>query len=202
MERQKNKRGKRKKKKGFGIKLIFFLLILSSAVVFFFFFFLGRLQLSKESERASLKKWPPKSMEKEVSLFFCDPENPILVRELRKIDKTLPLEAQAKEVINALISGPKSGLSPTIPQKTKLRGISIDPYGTATVDFSKEIATSHPGGSSGEIITIYSIVNSLAMNFNQVKRVQILVEGKKMETLAGHIFIKEPIEPDEGLIRS
>jgi hypothetical protein len=45
-------------------------------------------------------------------------------------------------------------------------------------------------------MTIYSVVNSLSTSFPAVKRVQILVEDKPAETLAGHIDLTRPLPPD------
>jgi hypothetical protein len=40
------------------------------------------------------------------------------------------------------------------------------------------------------------VVNSLSTSFPAVKRVQILVEDKPAETLAGHVDLTRPLPPD------
>ena len=59
-----------------------------------------------------------------------------------------------------------------------------------------------PGGSTGEILTIYSIVDTLTLNFPEIKDVQILVEGRKKDTIAGHIDITTPLAPDKQIIKN
>ena len=67
--------------------------------------------------------------------------------------------------------------------------------GVAYVDLSKEAAAGAAGGSEAELITVYSVVNSLTANFPAVKRVQILVEDKPAATLAGHVDLTRPLPP-------
>ena len=50
-------------------------------------------------------------------------------------------------------------------------------------------------------MTIYSIVNSLT-KLDGIHKVQLLVEGQKIETLAGHFDTSEPLEPDNNLVKA
>jgi hypothetical protein len=51
------------------------------------------------------------------------------------------------------------------------------------------------------MMTVYSVVNSLALNFPEVKRVQFLMEGKEIETIKGHLSLSRPISPKPDLIK-
>ncbi len=53
----------------------------------------------------------------------------------------------------------------------------------------------HPGGSNAEIMTIYSIVDSICKSFPEIRMVQFLIEGKVVDTLKGHIDVSLPLEP-------
>jgi hypothetical protein len=168
---------------------------------FFFYAYKEGISLKDFKEVLSKKKASPPE-KREMSIFFADSQGHYLVKEVRKLDvKGTPAD-QARGLVEALISGPHRGGVPTFPPGTSLRKLSIDHHGTARVDFSIELVRGHPGGSSAEIMTIYSVVNSLVLNFPQIQRVKILIQGKERETLAGHIFIKEPLEADLKLIRS
>ena len=48
-------------------------------------------------------------------------------------------------------------------------------------------------------MTVYSIVNSLTQ-FEDIEKVQILIAGEEIETLAGHMDLAYPLERDESLI--
>lgn len=132
---------------------------------------------------------------KDVSLYLADEEGLNLKPYVHSITKAT-LEAELKEAVGALIKD----TSGTIPEGTRLLSVRVK-QDTAYVDFSAEIIKNHPGGSSGEIQTIYSIVDTITLNFPQVKDVQILVEGKTEKTLAGHIDISFPLGPDTEVIK-
>ncbi len=132
-----------------------------------------------------------------IVLYFGNEEG-YLTAEKRVIPKT---PGVARAAMNELIKGPtaQSGLYATIPPGTRLMDIKIED-GLATVDFSEAIKSKHPGGSAGESLTIGSIVNTLTQ-FPTVQKVQILVEGRVVETLAGHLDISKPLERQAGIIR-
>jgi len=132
---------------------------------------------------------------KEVKLYFSDEQAQYLTAEIREV-KTNDLY---ENIVKELIEGPKNeGLEVTIPAQTKLLGIEVKDR-TAIVDFSKEIQTKHWGGSTGETITVYSIVNTLTA-LDGIDRVQILVEGTKVQTLVGHLELEEPLTFNSNLI--
>lgn len=128
-----------------------------------------------------------------IVLYFGNKEG-YLTAEKRVIQKT---PGVARAAMNELIKGPtaQSGLYASIPPGTRLKDIKIED-GLATVDFSGAIQSKHPGGSAGESLTIGSIVNTLTQ-FPSVQEVQILVEGRVVETLAGHLDISKPLERQE-----
>jgi hypothetical protein len=40
---------------------------------------------------------------------------------------------------------------------------------------------------------VYSLVNALTVNLPAVTRVQILIDGKEVDTLAGHVDLRHPL---------
>lgn len=134
--------------------------------------------------------------EKEVYLFLSDEEGLSLKAYRRKIKKG-PLEAEIREAMEAIISDPADS---AVPEGTRLLSVKVQDK-TAFLNFSQEIIKNHPGGSSGELQTIYSIVDTVALNFPEVRDVQILVDGKKEKTLKGHIDISLPLGPDRNIIK-
>jgi germination protein M len=138
---------------------------------------------------------------KSVVLYFSEGEGEFLIGERRTLPRSGMLEEEVKETLVELIHGPKGKLIPTLPPKTKLITLQVDDRGLAKVNFSRNLIQDHPGGSSAEIMTVYSVVNSLALNFPEIKRVQILVEGKQIETITGHLSLDKPIDPNPKLIK-
>ena len=85
-----------------------------------------------------------------------------------------------------------------MPIGTKVLSLKIDKNGTAYADFSKELAKKGQG-SYGEMMLCYAITNTLT-EFKEIKRVQILVEGKRVITLSGHMDIEDPLERNKTLL--
>ena len=131
----------------------------------------------------------------EIKLYFSDQQAQYLEAEFRTIkDKNL-YESSIKE----LIAGPKNEeLSATLPSDIQLLGIEVSD-GLAEVDFNQDLIRFHSGGSTGERMTVYSIVNTLAQ-FEEIQRVQILIEGEIKETLVGHLDISQPIEYNKRIV--
>lgn len=86
-------------------------------------------------------------------------------------------------------------LSP-FPQGTRLRAVYRTDDGALFVDLSSEVTAEHSGGSLNELLTVYALVNALATNVAGVDAVQILVDGREVDTLAGHIDLRQPLTPN------
>ena len=130
-----------------------------------------------------------------VQLYFATKSGMYLDVEQRPVrgDKVLG-------ALEELIQGPKnSDLSATIPPGVQVLSVRIVDN-LALVNFNEKLVTNHWGGSTGELLTIYSIVNTVGQ-FSPIERVQILVEGQKIETLAGHFFLKESLEVKGELVK-
>lgn len=149
---------------------------------------------TKSADQPTASKTAEKT---EVILYFASAEGDKLVAEKRKIPT---VKGIAKETVQELIKGPSDKkLKETLPKGTKLVDIDVKD-GLATVSFSKEMHEKHLGSSNGEQITVYSIVNTLTQ-FPTIKRVQILIDGKAVETLAGHFGIADPIEKNTKIVK-
>ncbi len=187
---------KRKKKSRVGRLVILFFLIGGVA----FFLLLFRKEMVRRVEPL-LERVEVIKEKKEVVLYFSSPEGEYLVGEKRKILKKKELREEARELLSELIKGPSGGLIPTLPPRTKCLNVLVNEKGLAKVNFNQSLIKDHPGGSSAEILTAYSIVHSLTQNYPEIKKVQILVNGRPIETLSGHLSLKNPLSPNPNLIR-
>jgi hypothetical protein len=138
----------------------------------------------------------------EVTLFFSDANERFLVPEKRFIPKEKEPEAQAREMIQALIAGSKTGLVNTFPEKAELQGVKRDGEDILSVNFKESLVANHPGGSAAEMATVYSLTNTLTTNLPAIKRIRILIGGKERESLKGHIGLRNPFMMNRELITS
>jgi hypothetical protein len=134
-----------------------------------------------------------------VRLYFAAPETPGLLPEERSIPFSSDLAPQVRTLVEELVRGPTSGLLPTLPPATRVLAVFVTEHGVAYVDLSRE-ATALAGGSREELMTVYSIVNSLVANFPAVGRVQILIEDRIVASLSGHIDLSRPLPADMTLV--
>lgn len=135
-----------------------------------------------------------------VKLFFNSKEEPGLVMEDREVPFSTDLPRQLRSVVEELVKGPTSDLVATLAPETKVLDVFVTARGVAYVDLSKEAALGLPGGSSDELRTVYSVVNSVTTNFPAIRRVQILVDDHPAVTLAGHVDLSRPLPPDMTLL--
>lgn len=95
--------------------------------------------------------------------------------------------------------GLSSGL---IPEGTKLISPVEVSHGVATANLSREFLDNFAGGSEQEAATVNCIVHTLVSNGGgKVDSVQILVEGKKVESLGGHFMLTDPVSADSAMLR-
>ena len=126
-------------------------------------------------------------------LFYVADEGTKLVSVERDVTFGEGAVAQAREIISAQIAPVAEPLVSAVPPGTALRAVFITEKGDAYVDLSGEVSSAHPGGSLNELLTVYAIVNALTANLPAVNAVQILVAGKEVDTLAGHVDLRRPL---------
>lgn len=133
-----------------------------------------------------------------VTLYFGNKDG-YLRKEPRTISG-LPSAERGKELIEELIKGTQSqdDTLNVLPEGTQVLDYKFDAEkGLATVDFSEHIQGAV--GSMGETFAVYSVVNTLT-ELPGVEKVQFLVEGQKVESIGGHIYVGEPMERDLELL--
>ena len=114
-------------------------------------------------------------------------------------DRTVVVADQ--EVIKAMfieLATPPSGMQKPLPKGTILKSASVKDD-VATIDLSIEFQKNFGGGSAGEQMTMYSIVNTLTTLPN-VHSVQFLLDGKKLDGILGNLDTSAPLKRNEGLI--
>jgi spore germination protein GerM len=135
-----------------------------------------------------------------VRLYFDAPEQDGLSSEEREIAFSSDLARQLRIVVEELVRGPQTGLLATLPPETRVLDVFVVPRGVAYVNLSAEAASKLPGGSTAELHSVYSVVNTVVTNFPAVRRVQILVDDQPVTSLGGHVDLSRPLPPDMTLV--
>ena len=127
-----------------------------------------------------------------ATLFFVAEDGMALAPVQREVPFGESVAEQARAIVEAQLA-PVAPQVSAIPAGVVLRDVFVTERGDAFVDLSGDVTSKHPGGSLNEIFTVYSIVNALTVNLPAVTRVQILVDGKEVDTLAGHVDLRHPL---------
>lgn len=129
-----------------------------------------------------------------VTLVFPDRNAEGFVLEQRRIASDGRPEAELLQVMHELCAGPHvRGAVSGLPRQTRPLGVFLDAEQRhAVLDFSAELVTQHPGGSTAEGATLTSILRTVALNFPQLETCRILVDGAEVQTLAGHHVMDRP----------
>jgi spore germination protein GerM len=137
-----------------------------------------------------------------ATLYFVAEDGMSLVGVQREVPFGESVIDQAREIVTSQLAVAPPPLISAIPVETKLRTFYLTDRGDAFVDLSADVRTKHTGGALDELFTVYSIVNALTTNLPAVKRVQILIDGKEVDTLAGHVDLRHPLQKNLKWVKS
>lgn len=137
-----------------------------------------------------------------ATLFFIGQDGMSLEASQREVPFGDPIDEQARRIIEAQIAPAPDPLASAIPAGAKLRALYVSERGEAFVDFTTEITTQHTGGALDELFTVYAVVNALTVNLPAITRVQILIDGKEADTLAGHVDLRRPLSKNLKWIKT
>ena len=129
-----------------------------------------------------------------ATLFYVSEDGQSLVPLEREVPYGEGVVEQARRIVEAEIAPAPTPLASALPPGTKVRALYVTERGDAFVDFSPELVAAHPGGSLNELLTVYSVVDALTANLPAVHAVQLLVDGREVDSLAGHVDVRRPLK--------
>jgi hypothetical protein len=129
-------------------------------------------------------------------LFFVGEGNR-LAREGRELEPCSDTTACVKEVLDELFSGPVGELDEALPAGSLLNRVRIE-GNTVLVDVNRNFVEELPKGSSSEMLAVYSIVDTVCINFPQFSQVKLTVEGEGKSVLT-HLDLSGPLNADYSL---
>jgi hypothetical protein len=109
-------------------------------------------------------------------------------------------QAQAREVLNAALSDLNAVQSPVL-KEMKLRELFLDAAGACYVDVTPVPQAGIKASAWEELLALYAIVNTLTQNFEEIKQVRFLVEGREAQSLAGHIDLSRTFSKRMDLVK-
>ena len=138
------------------------------------------------------------TVSQDVTFYFPDEAVMYLCPETIKVnaDKDIFLET----VVASIINGPASeDLNPSVFGDVDVLSVESE-NGLCTVDLSSEFREFNTGGTTKEVMAIYSIVNTLCA-LDGIEKVKINIEGEENPEFGGHFSLDEPLEFDITLMK-
>ena len=129
-----------------------------------------------------------------ATLYYVSDDGTELVGLQREVPFGEPVLDQARRIVDAQVAPAAAPLVSAIPAGTTLRSLFMTNKGDVFVDLTGDVRSKHSGGALDELFTVYTIVNALTVNLPAITRVQILIDGKEADTLAGHVDLRHPLQ--------
>ncbi|HEX6201873.1 MAG TPA: GerMN domain-containing protein [Thermoanaerobaculia bacterium] len=141
------------------------------------------------------------TVERSVTLYFPT-QGTTLAGETRDLAVPEDPERQLLALARALLAGPESPLlAAPLPPGVEVRSVHLDGTGVAYVDLVAAGGEGPPaGGSTEELLRVYSLVDTLALNVAAVRGVVLLWNGEQQVTWSGHLDTSRPLAADPSLI--
>ena len=137
-----------------------------------------------------------------ATLYYVSDDGLHLVPHEREVAFGEGVVEQARLIVEAQLEPAPAPLVSPVPAGTTLKAVYVSAGGQVFVDLSGEISTAHPGGAISELLTVYAIVDVLTTNLPAVVAVQLLVDGRQVDTIAGHVDLRRPLVKSASWIQA
>lgn len=124
-----------------------------------------------------------------LTLMLFYPLDGVLVVASAPVKRQPDAQEQARETMTALFLDQRA-VQAAVLRDIKLRAFYLDTQGTAYVDLTSAQHDVVRASAWEEELAIYAIVNTLTQNFEEIKQVKFLMDGKDAQTLAGHLDLE------------
>jgi hypothetical protein len=140
----------------------------------------------------------PAAVRKVVLFFVADGDR--LAREAREVESCTDTTECVRDLLDELFSGPVGDLDAAVPDTAAVNGVRVE-GDMAVIDLNRSFAADLSPGSSAEMLAVYSIVDTVCVNFPQFTRVRLIIDGDEKPVLK-HLDLSDPLVPDFSLERA
>ncbi len=155
---------------------------------------------STTAQLAAAAATQPARADEPLSMTIYCPVEGALAAGTVAVNRLPDAQSQAREALASLFADPRAAQS-ALFKEIKVRQLFLDASGTAYVDLSL-LKQGGPAASAGEeLLAIYAVVDTLAQNFEEIREVRFLVDGREAQTLAGHIDLTRKFEKRMDFVR-
>lgn len=128
------------------------------------------------------------------------PVDGLLVAVQAPVTRQPDTQSLARESLAALFADPTGSKAPVL-KDLRLRGVYLDAVGTCYIDLAPVEQREVRASVWEELIALYAMVNTLSQNFEEIRQVRFLVDGREVQTLAGHIELSRKFTKRMDLVK-
>lgn len=175
-------------------KIIYFAVI--AAVLAGIYLLVKSPETQKDAAQTPVKKtaaedFVPADETATLRLYF--PINNKQVMEERKAVKKPGAISTAEAVVKEFLKGPANVRVSEMPSDTKLLGLYRGEDNILYIDLSDEFRRNFSGDISSELLLLQCLFESVMSNVLDIADVKVLIEGKEIESLGGHLYLMYPL---------
>jgi hypothetical protein len=171
------------------ITLIVFFFIVGASGSYFFMRYFGSESTQPLHNEAQIHSVEEQDL---MVIRLYIPKDGKLVMFEKKLPKRTKNIAIAEAVIEEFFRTPANG-SP-IPQGVKVLGLYRDASLNLYLNLSDELRRNFQGDALSEFLVLKGLYDSLLANLQDFQDLKVLVEGKELESLGGHFYLKYPLK--------
>jgi len=135
-----------------------------------------------------------------LTVTLCYPVNGLLIVGSASVKRKSDTQAQAQETLTALLANQHASLVAVL-KDVKLQEFYLDASGTAYVDLVSNQQKEITASTGEELLALYAVVDTLMLNFEEVKQVLFLLDGREAQTLAGHVDLSRKFTKRMDLVQ-
>lgn len=128
------------------------------------------------------------------------PVDGLLAAVQAQVTRQPDTQSLAREALAALFADPIGSQAPVL-KDLRLRGVYLDAAGTGYIDLAPVEQREVRASVWEELIALYAMVNTLTQNFEEIRQVRFLVDGREVQTLAGHIELSRKFTKRMDLVK-
>jgi hypothetical protein len=133
-----------------------------------------------------------------ITLFY--PDDGMLSTGSAEVKRQPDTQSQAREALMTLFADQRASMAPVL-RDIRLREFYLDASGTAYIDLTTGPRKDVRASAWEEMLAIYAMVNTLMQNFDEVKQVWLLLDGREVQTLAGHMDLSRAFTKRMDLVK-
>jgi len=133
-----------------------------------------------------------------ITLYY--PHEGMLATASTVVKRQPDTQSLARSALAALFADQRAALEPVL-RDIRLRELYLDGSGTAYVDLTPGKQKDVRASAWEEQLAIYALVNTLLQNFEVIRQVELLLDGREAQTLAGHMDLSRAFTKRMDLVK-